>query len=439
MCGCQIMESNVNYFNTQVLAPMVRPNILSFRQECLKYGADLVWTEEIIDKRILNSVRVVNEKNGHIEYINLSDGSLVFSTIPEEKNFLIFQLGTADPVLALKAALHVMNDVAAIDINMGCPKSFSVNQGMGAALLSTPNLAADIVKTLTSNLPNRMQVSTKIRLLDDVPPYPKTCDFARLMVENGSSCITLHARLRNDRPRERARWSAYSMVCTAINKDRKVRIPLIANGDFFNQVDIKTVKSMNCNTELSSENESTPPDGFMIARGALANPSCFLRGIHTISKRQVVKSFLESCLKFNTPFQGAKFITQRMLCEDGSMMDMRKAVDSSKSMKDLCLSGGILKHEYDIWFVSSLPQACTLSFHKSLLLSNKIKWLELHKSQMVQIENFLSQEHIILFKNGEEFRYKFCNTITKFSEFPIKRETPSNDDETSNTEDISCV
>lgn len=35
-------------------------------------------------------------------------------------------------------------DVAAIDINMGCPKSFSVSGGMGAALLTKPELIHDV-------------------------------------------------------------------------------------------------------------------------------------------------------------------------------------------------------------------------------------------------------------------------------------------------------
>lgn len=38
------------------------------------------------------------------------------------------------------------NDVAAIDINMGCPKSFSLSGGMGAALLSKPELIHDVLK-----------------------------------------------------------------------------------------------------------------------------------------------------------------------------------------------------------------------------------------------------------------------------------------------------
>lgn len=36
------------------------------------------------------------------------------------------------------------NDVAAVDINMGCPKSFSVSGGMGAALLTKPELIHDV-------------------------------------------------------------------------------------------------------------------------------------------------------------------------------------------------------------------------------------------------------------------------------------------------------
>lgn len=51
---------------------------------------------------------------------------------------LIVQLGTCDGERALKAARIVENDVAGIDINMGCPKKFSLQGGMGAALLDHP-------------------------------------------------------------------------------------------------------------------------------------------------------------------------------------------------------------------------------------------------------------------------------------------------------------
>jgi hypothetical protein len=37
--------------------------------------------------------------------------------------------------------------VAAVDINMGCPKAFSISGGMGAALLSKPELIHDVCQS----------------------------------------------------------------------------------------------------------------------------------------------------------------------------------------------------------------------------------------------------------------------------------------------------
>ena len=43
-----------------------------------------------------------------------------------ERGRLVYQIGTADPALALAAAQTVQRDVSCIDLNMGCPKKFSV-------------------------------------------------------------------------------------------------------------------------------------------------------------------------------------------------------------------------------------------------------------------------------------------------------------------------
>ena len=40
-------------------------------------------------------------------------------------------MGTSDAVRALTATQLVCNDIAAVDINMGCPKSFSIGDGTG--------------------------------------------------------------------------------------------------------------------------------------------------------------------------------------------------------------------------------------------------------------------------------------------------------------------
>ncbi|KAL8437966.1 hypothetical protein ACSSS7_000536 [Eimeria intestinalis] len=84
-------------------------------------------------------------------------------------------------------------DIAAVDVNMGCPKSFSVKGGMGAALLSTPDVAMDILKTLRRNV--SCPVTCKIRLLDTME---ETVDFARKCESTGIAAIAVHARVGGD-------------------------------------------------------------------------------------------------------------------------------------------------------------------------------------------------------------------------------------------------
>lgn len=89
------------------------------------------------------------------------DGSVIFRTCEIEKENVVLQLGTANAERALKVAKMVENDVAAIDINMGCPKEFSLKGGMGAALLSDPDRAKCILKTLVDNV--KIPITCKIR------------------------------------------------------------------------------------------------------------------------------------------------------------------------------------------------------------------------------------------------------------------------------------
>ena len=52
--------SRLNYAEKVILAPMVRMGTLPLRLLSLQYGADIVYTEEIVDKKMLRTKRVVN-------------------------------------------------------------------------------------------------------------------------------------------------------------------------------------------------------------------------------------------------------------------------------------------------------------------------------------------------------------------------------------------
>lgn len=53
-----------------------------------------------------------------------------------------------------------------IDVNMGCPKDYSIKGNMGAALLTQPELIKEILSALTSAC--SVPVTCKIRILNDV-------------------------------------------------------------------------------------------------------------------------------------------------------------------------------------------------------------------------------------------------------------------------------
>lgn len=133
--GSSIQErADALFRNAEILAPMVRASTTPLRTLALSYGADLVYTEEIVDRSITTCDRVLNEKLGTIDYVRKFDGMsaktlkrlrakneipVVLRIAPElERGRLIYQIGTGESNLALPAALAVQQDVDGLDVNM---------------------------------------------------------------------------------------------------------------------------------------------------------------------------------------------------------------------------------------------------------------------------------------------------------------------------------
>ena len=55
------------------LAPMVRMNMLPYRELCLAHGADFVWSEEIIDRKLIWCKRIENQELGTIDFVSTRD------------------------------------------------------------------------------------------------------------------------------------------------------------------------------------------------------------------------------------------------------------------------------------------------------------------------------------------------------------------------------
>ena len=128
-------------------------------------------------------------------------------------------MGTSDPTRALNVARLVENDVAGIDINMGCPKRFSILGGMGAALLKQPEKAREILETLVNGV--KIPITCKIRVFEDAEETLKLCD---TLVSTGIAAITVHGRTSDERPQHPNRNETLKKIA------ERIKIPVIANG-----------------------------------------------------------------------------------------------------------------------------------------------------------------------------------------------------------------
>ncbi|KAL1338559.1 hypothetical protein AAHE18_10G219800 [Arachis hypogaea] len=299
----------MDYNNKLVLAPM---GTLPLRLLAAQYGADITYGEEIIDHKILKCERRVNELIGTTDFVEKGTEGVVFRTCDQERNRVVFQIGTSDAVRALSAAQLVAKDVAAIDVNMGCPKSFSVHGGMGSALLSKPDLIHDILTTLRRNLST--PVTCKIRLLKSPND---TVELARRIEKTGVSALAVHGRKVPDRPRDPAKWSEIADIVSALS------IPVIANGDVFEYNDIQRIKS------------ATGAASVMVARGALWNASVFLPE-GELPYEDVKREYLRKCILWDNDLKSTKQTIKEMIMHYSCLeFPEGKAVNKSESMADL--------------------------------------------------------------------------------------------------------
>ncbi|KAI1920658.1 tRNA-dihydrouridine synthase 2 [Ophidiomyces ophidiicola] len=305
-----IPKNGVDYRGKVVLAPMVRSGETPSRLVSLKYGADLVWGPETIDRALIGAHRRVNPRTSMIEFTRTpSNGgqpekpaqqSVIYRIDPvREKGKLIFQLGTASPPLAVEAAKIVAADVSGIDVNSGCPKPFSTSGGMGAALLQTPDKLVSILEALVEEVgkPYEVGISVKIRLFSDPE---RTESLVTRLCKTGITGLTVHCRTTPMRPREAAIRQQLPMIASIC---RKAGVACVMNGD---------VKSRDEALELIRE---YGVDGAMIATSAESNFSCFRSKADggLAHWRDLVRSYVEAALQCENRWGNTKFLLNQLI------------------------------------------------------------------------------------------------------------------------------
>ncbi|GAA5828347.1 hypothetical protein JCM3770_002551 [Rhodotorula araucariae] len=327
------------------LAPMVRIGTLPVRLLALEYGAQLVWGPEIVDKAIIGAQRSVNPDTGVVSF--LKNGRSIFECHPLEKPRLIFQLGSASPDLAVQALRVIENDVAGVGLNCGCPKAFSLQGGMGAALLKDPERLCSILTALVGA--TSLPIDAKIRLLplpspsaaltaDSSTPTPSgraspasaaaptpssilepslpptiavpttstpgedqdddaadepTLPLVARILDTGIANLTVHCRTQTMRSSERA-LHARMRALTALGRARGV--PVVCNGDADGWGNFAQV----C--------EATGVGSAMVARAAEANVSCFRREGLLDPIDEVIPRLLRIAIATGNHYSNTKYI-----------------------------------------------------------------------------------------------------------------------------------
>lgn len=255
-----------------IVGPMVRYSKLPFRELVRNFDADIVYTPMILAREFVrNNIARVSD----------------FSTNDQDRP-LIVQVGCNNVEDLLKFVEMIHPYVDGIGINCGCPIRDQVREGIGAALMSEPDLVASMVSAVKEKYGDKLTIETKIRIHQNLD---ETVAFVKKVEASGVDFITVHGRTKNTRSSEPANFDAIKLV-----KD-SVSVPVVANGDCFSLKDAQEIA------------EYTGVDGVMAVRGALANPAMFAGYDNT--PWSAIELFWDYASSYGLPFR----ITQHHLSQ----------------------------------------------------------------------------------------------------------------------------
>ena len=225
--------------NWLVMAPMAGITNLPFRLIVKKMGAALVTSE------MVSAMGLATGQKKSLEYLR---------SHPQEKPLAVQIFGVRPDIMASASQIVVEAGANLVDINMGCPVKKVVKTGAGASLLRYPKKVEEIVSAV--RLACSVPLTVKIRA-GWSPDDPVACEIARLIEDCGADAITIHPRFASDGFSGKADWTLIGRV------KRRVKIPVIGNGDVIKPSNALTMKSQ------------TGCDGVMIGREAVGNPWIF--------------------------------------------------------------------------------------------------------------------------------------------------------------------
>ncbi len=245
---------SVELENNVFLAPMAGVTDKVFRTICREMGCGLVYSEMVSAK----GMRYNNKNTTRLLEVD-----------PMEKPCAVQIFGSEPDVMAdMARRLNEYEDIAIIDINMGCPAPKIVKNGEGSALSLKPDLVARIVEAVAKASDKPVTIKFRKGFDDD---HINAVEMGKIAENNGAAAVTVHGRTREQYYAGKADWDIIKAV-----KEEVKTIPVIGNGDIFEPEDaVNMLKYTGC-------------DAVMIGRGCQGNPFIFKRILHYINTGELL-------------------------------------------------------------------------------------------------------------------------------------------------------
>jgi tRNA-dihydrouridine synthase len=221
------------------LAPMQDVTDLAFWRLMARYGgADVYYTEYFrvhpdshLDKPILASI----------------------TQNPTGRPVVAQMIGNDIPSLVRSAKELQQHEIAAVDLNLGCPAPIVYKKCAGGGLLRDVPRIEGILGALREAVSVKFTVKTRLGF-DDT----ETIDaLVPLFVKHGVDLVTIHGRTVTQMYREGVRYDLIGSAAASLP------CPVLANGNIGSHLDAETV------------GRQTGVRGHMLGRGAIRNPWLF--------------------------------------------------------------------------------------------------------------------------------------------------------------------
>lgn len=244
------------------VAPMADVTDAAFRQLIAKYsahtrsdgtvgGPDVMWTEFVSADGLTLAPAEGRKKL-------MTD--LLYS---EAERPIVAQLFTRHPKhMENIARLCLELGFDGVDINMGCPAGAIIDQGCGAAMIKTPELAMAVIQAAKRGAKSDeggIPVSVKTRLGYNTDQLE---EWIPVLLKEQPAALTVHARTRKEMSKVSARWERLRRV-VALRDEISPKTKIIGNGDVLSLADGHEKAAF------------SGVDGVMVGRALFGNPWFF--------------------------------------------------------------------------------------------------------------------------------------------------------------------